>query len=136
MVVYLWFVVWCQIMKLIFLTNQILFLLFHCFIPYQKGSDTLRRKGYLVVWYHKRKGYLVLWYPEKKRYIVVRCQMLKLTFLTNKISSQCIINHQSLPCLLNLLNGNHKKSIKKEACWTISNITAGNREQIQVVLGV
>jgi len=45
---------------------------------------------------------------------------------------QSIINHGALPCLLNLLNQNHKKSIKKEACWTISNITAGNKEQIQV----
>ncbi|KAG7273343.1 hypothetical protein CRUP_030241 [Coryphaenoides rupestris] len=27
-----------------------------------------------------------------------------------------------------------KESIKKEACWTISNITAGNRAQIQLVL--
>ena len=26
------------------------------------------------------------------------------------------------------------KGIKKEACWTISNITAGNREQIQAVI--
>jgi hypothetical protein len=45
---------------------------------------------------------------------------------------QCVIDNQALPCLLNLLTTNHKKSIKKEACWTISNITAGNREQIQV----
>jgi hypothetical protein len=30
------------------------------------------------------------------------------------------------------LTNNYKKSIKKEACWTISNITAGNKEQIQV----
>jgi hypothetical protein len=45
---------------------------------------------------------------------------------------QCVIDNQALACLLNLLTTNHKKSIKKEACWTISNITAGNREQIQV----
>lgn len=45
---------------------------------------------------------------------------------------QCIINHQALPYLVNLLSGNYKKGIKKEACWTISNITAGNKEQIQV----
>ena len=38
----------------------------------------------------------------------------------------------ALPCLLNLLTTSHKKSIKKEACWTISNITAGTKEQIQV----
>jgi hypothetical protein len=48
------------------------------------------------------------------------------------VSIQCIIDHQALPCLLNLLTQNHKKSIKKEACWTISNITAGNKDQIQV----
>ncbi|KAL5700976.1 hypothetical protein ACHQM5_026364 [Ranunculus cassubicifolius] len=50
------------------------------------------------------------------------------------IQTQCIISHQALPCLLNLLTHNHKKSIKKEACWTISNITAGNKEQIQAVI--
>ncbi|KAB5545322.1 hypothetical protein DKX38_013434 [Salix brachista] len=46
----------------------------------------------------------------------------------------CIINTGALPCLLSLLTHNHKKSIKKEACWTISNITAGNKEQIQAVI--
>ena len=30
--------------------------------------------------------------------------------------------------------GATKESIRKEACWTISNITAGNREQIQAVI--
>jgi len=32
------------------------------------------------------------------------------------------------------LTGEHKKSIKKEACWTVSNITAGNKDQIQAVI--
>ncbi|XP_071708612.1 importin subunit alpha-2-like [Rutidosis leptorrhynchoides] len=50
------------------------------------------------------------------------------------LQTQCIIEHGALPCLLNLLTHNHKKSIKKEACWTISNITAGNKEQIQSVI--
>ncbi|KAI4378066.1 hypothetical protein MLD38_015603 [Melastoma candidum] len=50
------------------------------------------------------------------------------------MQTQCVINHQALPCLLNLLTGNYKKSIKKEACWTISNITAGNKDQIQAVI--
>ncbi|XP_059437287.1 importin subunit alpha-like [Corylus avellana] len=50
------------------------------------------------------------------------------------MQTQCIINHQALPCLLNLLTNNYKKSIKKEACWTISNITAGNVNQIQAVI--
>ncbi|CAA3007593.1 importin subunit alpha [Olea europaea subsp. europaea] len=48
------------------------------------------------------------------------------------IQTQVIIENRALPCLLNLLTQNHKKSIKKEACWTISNITAGNKDQIQV----
>jgi importin subunit alpha-1 len=47
---------------------------------------------------------------------------------------QFVINNQALPCLLALLTRNHKKSIKKEACWTISNITAGNKDQIQAVI--
>ncbi|KAL0716719.1 hypothetical protein Bca4012_066041 [Brassica carinata] len=46
--------------------------------------------------------------------------------------TQCVISHGALLSLLSLLTHNHKKSIKKEACWTISNITAGNRDQIQV----
>jgi HEAT repeat protein len=50
------------------------------------------------------------------------------------LQTQFIINNQALPCLLTLLTNNHKKSIKKEACWTISNITAGNKDQIQAVI--
>ena len=45
------------------------------------------------------------------------------------MQTQTIINCGALPCLLNLLTTSHKKSIKKEACWTISNITAGTKEQ-------
>lgn len=52
------------------------------------------------------------------------------------MQTQCIISNNALPWLLNLLTNNHKKSIKKEACWTISNITAGNKEQIQAVIQV
>ncbi|KAG4916811.1 hypothetical protein JHK87_054368 [Glycine soja] len=48
------------------------------------------------------------------------------------LQTEVIINHQALSRLLNLLTNNYKKSIKKEACWTISNITAGNKKQIQV----
>ncbi|XP_077231968.1 importin subunit alpha-4-like [Tasmannia lanceolata] len=48
--------------------------------------------------------------------------------------TQYVIDNQVLPCLLSLLTQNHKKSIKKEACWTISNITAGNKSQIQAVI--
>jgi importin subunit alpha-1 len=48
--------------------------------------------------------------------------------------TQFVIDNQVLPCLFQLLTQNHKKSIKKEACWTISNITAGNKAQIQAVI--
>ncbi|EXB60957.1 Importin subunit alpha [Morus notabilis] len=48
--------------------------------------------------------------------------------------TQFAIDNQVLPCLFQLLTQNHKKSIKKEACWTISNITAGNKAQIQAVI--
>ncbi|KAM0951169.1 putative importin-alpha, importin-beta-binding domain, armadillo-like helical [Dioscorea sansibarensis] len=50
------------------------------------------------------------------------------------IQTQHIINQNALPRLLNLLIHEHKKSIKKEACWAISNITAGNKDQIQAVI--
>lgn len=50
------------------------------------------------------------------------------------VQTQCIIDQGALGCLFSLLTHNHKKSIKKEACWTISNITAGNKEQIQAVI--
>lgn len=51
--------------------------------------------------------------------------------LASLFSSQVILNCSALPCLLHLLSS-PKESIKKEACWTVSNITAGNRAQIQV----
>ncbi|XP_010458212.1 PREDICTED: importin subunit alpha-4 isoform X2 [Camelina sativa] len=49
--------------------------------------------------------------------------------------TQFIIDSGVLPHLYNLLTQNHKKSIKKEACWTISNITAGNKVQIEAMVG-
>ena len=48
-----------------------------------------------------------------------------------KFLLQVILTCSALPCLLHLLSSS-KESIRKEACWTISNITAGNRMQIQV----
>ncbi|KAK9206954.1 hypothetical protein WN943_017237 [Citrus x changshan-huyou] len=62
--------------------------------------------------------------------------LVKAQLVLSVISAKqiCIINHQALPCLLDLLTQNYKKSIKKEACWTISNITAGNVNQIQAII--
>ncbi|KAF8401286.1 hypothetical protein HHK36_012219 [Tetracentron sinense] len=54
--------------------------------------------------------------------------------ITHSVCFQFVIDNQVLPCLSQLLTQNHKKSIKKEACWTISNITAGNKGQIQAVI--
>ncbi|KAK4487374.1 hypothetical protein RD792_006000 [Penstemon davidsonii] len=48
--------------------------------------------------------------------------------------TQYIIDHGALPCLLSLLTHHYKKNIKREACWTISNITVVNREQLQAVI--
>ncbi|XVF57612.1 hypothetical protein PTKIN_Ptkin06aG0219300 [Pterospermum kingtungense] len=48
--------------------------------------------------------------------------------------TQFVIDNKVLPHLHQLLVQNHRKSIKKEACWTISNITAGNTAQIQAVI--
>ena len=47
------------------------------------------------------------------------------------MQTQVVLQCMVLPCLLHLLSSS-KESIRKEACWTISNITAGNRAQIQV----
>ncbi len=44
-----------------------------------------------------------------------------------------MINLNALPCLRALLES-PRKGIRKEACWTISNITAGNKQQIQNVM--
>lgn len=49
------------------------------------------------------------------------------------VQTQVILNCSALPCLHHLLSS-PKESVRKEACWTISNITAGNRHQIQVCL--
>ena len=49
------------------------------------------------------------------------------------MQTQVVLNCSALPCLLNLL-GQSRETIRKEACWTISNITAGNAQQIQVGL--
>ncbi|KAK5911583.1 hypothetical protein CgunFtcFv8_005745 [Champsocephalus gunnari] len=53
--------------------------------------------------------------------------------LQDDIQTQVVLNCSALPCLLHLLSS-AKESIRKEACWTISNITAGNRAQIQTVI--
>ncbi|KEH41662.1 importin subunit alpha [Medicago truncatula] len=52
------------------------------------------------------------------------------------VQTQVIVDHQeALRGLYNLLTLDCKyKRTKEEACWTISNITAGNKQQIQAVI--
>ena len=45
--------------------------------------------------------------------------------------SQVVINCSVLPALQHLLS-HPPDNLQKEACWAVSNITAGNRVQIQV----
>lgn len=47
------------------------------------------------------------------------------------MQTQVVLNCSALPCLLHLLSS-PRESVRKEACWTVSNITAGNPQQIQV----
>lgn len=49
------------------------------------------------------------------------------------VQTQIVLNCSVLQCLYHLLNLS-LESIRKEACWTISNITAGNPQQIQVCI--
>ncbi|GMJ01036.1 IMPORTIN ALPHA, IMPORTIN ALPHA ISOFORM 1, importin alpha isoform 1 [Hibiscus trionum] len=52
----------------------------------------------------------------------------------DEIQTQCIIDQQVLPCLLNLLTNKYENIIKRDACWAISSITAGNVNHIQAVI--
>ncbi|KAF8077049.1 hypothetical protein N665_1066s0011 [Sinapis alba] len=50
------------------------------------------------------------------------------------LQTQTVLDHQVLPSLLALVTKTYKKNVKKEACWVISNITAGSSNQIQAVI--
>ena len=49
------------------------------------------------------------------------------------LQTQVVIASGALPALLALLSST-KEGIRKEACWTISNVTAGSPPQIQAVI--
>ncbi|RHN65040.1 hypothetical protein MtrunA17_Chr4g0075641 [Medicago truncatula] len=66
-------------------------------------------------------------------YYVISCATCENNLILWDSFCQAIINHGSLPCILSLLTNNHTNIIKKEACRTISCITAGHREQIQAI---
>ena len=53
--------------------------------------------------------------------------------VVEKVASLVQGGERALRHLLNLLNS-HKKTIRKETCWVISNITAGSADQIQEVI--
>lgn len=52
----------------------------------------------------------------------------------DEIQTQVAISCGALPALKHMLDNHPKKSIKREVCWTLSNITAGSQNQIQAVL--
>jgi len=53
----------------------------------------------------------------------------------DEVQTRVAIDNQALPRILQLITTEQtKKSILKEACWTISNITAGTKHQVQAVI--
>jgi len=44
-----------------------------------------------------------------------------------------MINHGALVSLAHVLDSG-KRALKKEACWAVSNVMAGNKEQIQAAI--
>ena len=53
------------------------------------------------------------------------------TYILYIVMLQVVLNCSVLTALEHLCKSNHE-SIRKEACWTVSNIAAGNKVQIQV----
>jgi len=45
------------------------------------------------------------------------------------------VNANLIPTLSELLN-HPKKTVRKEACWVLSNITAGTQQQLQLCLEI
>ncbi len=58
---------------------------------------------------------------------------LRKKFYSNFFQLQAVVDLNVLSYMPKLLQSS-KESIKKEACWVISNITAGTQEQIQAVI--
>ncbi|RZC89128.1 hypothetical protein C5167_030818 [Papaver somniferum] len=52
----------------------------------------------------------------------------------NDEQTQVLLDYQVLSCFHQFLTQNYSKNIKRETCWAISNITAGNVDQIQAVI--
>lgn len=72
------------------------------------------------------------------RDILELCQLFCPQTLTNvgaRILSQVVINAGVLPNLLRLLSANSEK-VRKQACFVLSNITAGTEDQLQVCLSM
>ncbi|PPS09641.1 hypothetical protein GOBAR_AA11009 [Gossypium barbadense] len=88
-------------------------------------SKLLLKQVYVGVWWN-------FWHPYPS---VITSALYTVGHIVSgdDVQTQCVISHQALLCLLNLLTNNYEKSIKELACWAISNITAGNEEQIQAV---
>ncbi len=53
-----------------------------------------------------------------------------------ELQAQVVINAGGLPCITRLILTSSSKVVVKEACWTLSNILAGNKDQIQTAIEV
>lgn len=50
------------------------------------------------------------------------------------IQTQVMLNSDCVPCLRYMLATTEKRGMRKEVCWTFSNIAAGNRKQIDLLI--
>ena len=73
---------------------------------------------------------LLVRHPDK-RVITPALRSIGNIVTGDDVQTQIIINCSVLPALQHLLGSNHD-NLRKESCWTLSNITAGNKVQIQV----
>ncbi|XP_059653021.1 importin subunit alpha-4-like [Cornus florida] len=71
---------------------------------------------------------------EKQMQVILYFHAKHITVEHNQVFLAFIIDQRVLRHLLLLLTNESETNIKREACWTISNITTGNMEQIQAVI--
>jgi hypothetical protein len=73
-------------------------------------------------------------FPDMSSILVPALRTVGNIVTGDDIQTDEMINAGVLPCLNSLLANSAKKSIRKEVCWTISNITAGTLQQIRKVI--
>ena len=77
--------------------------------------------------FHNCDGTVTVWLFDSKRRNISACFLMEMCFS----SHQVIMNCNVLPAFMALM-GHEKETVVKETCWAVSNITAGNKIQIQV----